>query len=455
MKTLRIAMVSDFFFPNTGGVETHIYKVSQCLLERGHKVVVITHAYGDRKGVRWMANGLKVYYLPVAPFHQSATLPLVFFSLPLFRHILIRERIDLVHAHQAFSTLGHEALLNAGIMGLACCFTDHSLLGFSDASSIHMNKVLKLVLSSVDHVICVSNTSKENTVLRASLDPRLVSVIPNAIDSSQFLPSPASRPGNSRLNVVVVSRLTYRKGVDLLVGLLPLVCAEHPNVDFIIGGDGPKRALLEEVVERHGLSQRVELLGSLKHAEVPGVLARGHIFLNCSLTEAFCIAIVEAASCGLLAVSTAVGGVPEVLPGDMIELGQPSVKAMASALSRAISRVGQIDPLAFHERVEQMYNWRNVATRNEVVYRKVVQGRGASFLDRLGRYYHCGVWAGKVWCIIVVAYFFTWKLIDYLYPAESIESAMDWPSIQNANDRIVNYEKKNRKKKNTQNVNLI
>ncbi len=35
---LRVLMVSDFFYPNTGGVESHIYQLSQCLLARGHKV---------------------------------------------------------------------------------------------------------------------------------------------------------------------------------------------------------------------------------------------------------------------------------------------------------------------------------------------------------------------------------------------------------------------------------
>lgn len=53
-------MVSDFFYPNTGGVESHIYQLSQCLLALGHKVVVLTHAYGDRAGVRYLTNGLKV-----------------------------------------------------------------------------------------------------------------------------------------------------------------------------------------------------------------------------------------------------------------------------------------------------------------------------------------------------------------------------------------------------------
>lgn len=60
-----ICMVSDFFYPNMGGVESHIYQLSQCLLEKGHKVVIVTHAYGDRRGIRYLTNGLKVYYLPL------------------------------------------------------------------------------------------------------------------------------------------------------------------------------------------------------------------------------------------------------------------------------------------------------------------------------------------------------------------------------------------------------
>lgn len=61
----RICMVSDFFYPNMGGVESHIYQLSQCLIEKGYKVVIATHAYGDRRGIRYLTNGLKVYYLPL------------------------------------------------------------------------------------------------------------------------------------------------------------------------------------------------------------------------------------------------------------------------------------------------------------------------------------------------------------------------------------------------------
>ena len=54
-------MVCDFFYPNIGGVESHIYQLSQCLIRQGHKIIVVTHAYDKgRSGVRYLSNGLKV-----------------------------------------------------------------------------------------------------------------------------------------------------------------------------------------------------------------------------------------------------------------------------------------------------------------------------------------------------------------------------------------------------------
>lgn len=53
-------MASDFFYPNMGGVEEHIFNLSQCLLMKGYKVIVLTHSYQDRVGIRYMTNGLKV-----------------------------------------------------------------------------------------------------------------------------------------------------------------------------------------------------------------------------------------------------------------------------------------------------------------------------------------------------------------------------------------------------------
>ncbi|XP_068687854.1 phosphatidylinositol N-acetylglucosaminyltransferase subunit A-like [Montipora foliosa] len=421
----NICMVSDFFYPNMGGVESHIYQLSQCLIQRGHKVVVVTHSYGKRSGVRYVTNYLKVYYLPFGTFHNQCTLPTLYTTLPLMRCIFLREKITIVHGHSAFSTFCHDAILHARTMGLHTVFTDHSLFGFADASSIITNKFLQFSLADIDHVICVSHTSKENTVLRASMNPQMVSVIPNAVDANVFTPD-TSRKTLGKIIIVVVSRLVYRKGMDLLAGILPIMCANHADVQFIIAGDGPKRALLEEVCEQCKLGDRVKFLGKLEHEKVRDVLVQGDIFLNTSLTEAFCIAIVEAASCGLQVVSTKVGGVPEVLPSDMIKMAEPSIKSLVVALDKAVQDARSktiLAPEEAHARIKTMYTWQNVARRTEIVYDVVGTVPCVSFDERLKRLYQCGRIAGKIFCVLAVIDLFLLWFLDWLFPRKNIDIA--------------------------------
>ena len=75
---MKICLISDFFIPNLGGVEMHMYNIAQCLIERGHKVIVCTSTYGDERcGVRYLSNGLKVYYLPTIVMVSQTTHPQV------------------------------------------------------------------------------------------------------------------------------------------------------------------------------------------------------------------------------------------------------------------------------------------------------------------------------------------------------------------------------------------
>ncbi|KAH9277473.1 N-acetylglucosaminyl-phosphatidylinositol biosynthetic protein [Echinococcus granulosus] len=269
--------------------------------------------------VKELATCPEVYCIPYRSFYSQVVFITVFGGLTIVRDIFIRENVDVVHGHSAFSPLALESLMHAKALGLRALFTDHSLFGFADLSSILAN---------------------QNTVLRGGMEPERVYVIPNAIDPCAFTPDPARRDPNN-ITVVVVSRLVYRKGADLLAAIIPPLCSTFPKLRFIIGGDGPKRLALEEMRERHNLHFRVEILGALPNHKVRDVLVRGDIFLNVSLTESFCIAIVEAASCGLLVVSTKVGGVPEVLPPHMIRLSPVSASGLASTLANAIEEIRQ------------------------------------------------------------------------------------------------------------------
>lgn len=422
----RVCMASDFFYPNVGGVEAHIFNLSQCLLRRNHRVIVLTHSYGDRVGIRYMTNGLKVYYLPIKTFYSQCVLPSMIASLPLIRYILVRERITIVHGHSAFSALAHETMMIAELMGLKTVFTDHSLFGFADTSAIVTNKFLELSLADCHHCICVSHIGKENTVLRARVNHDRVSVIPNAVDTTVFTPK-TDNVYRGEVVIVVVSRLVYRKGIDLLAQVIVDLCQTYSNLRFLIGGDGPKRSLLEDVRDKNYLHDRVELLGRLELREVVETLKRGNIFLNTSLTEAYCMAIVEAASCGLKVVSTRVGGIPEVLPPALIYLAEPHVPSLLISLNEAINDFingDVIPPEECHRVVRTLYTWQNVTSRTEIVYDSVSMQSSSSLKEKFLKYLPSGAYP---FLIVVALMYIILQCLEWWVPRKHIDTAKDLP----------------------------
>lgn len=427
-ESYNIALVSDFFYPQPGGVELHIYHLAQNLIDRGHSVVIATHAYGDRQGIRVLTNGLKVYYMPVAVVYRQSAFPTVFSAFPLLRQIFIREQIDIVHGHGSCSSLCHEAIIHANTMGLRTLFTDHSLFGFSDVVSIIHNKLLKFTLTDIGHVICVSHTCKENTVLRANLDPSIVSVIPNAVVHEDFKPA-VVRPSLNKITVVVISRLFQNKGADLLTAIIPRICSDRKDIRFLIAGDGPKFIDLEQMRERYQLQDRVELIGSIRHEQVRDVMVQGQIYLHPSLTEAFGTVLVEAASCGLLVVTTNVGGIPEVLPSKMTVFANPEEDSLVDAVNEAVSKLkeNRVDTSKFHSEIKELYGWADVARRTEKVYDKVMKQEKQPVLNRLIKFYNAGTWAGVLFVLCVVVDYLILGVLEIFYPADGIEHAIKWP----------------------------
>lgn len=307
----------------------------------------------------------------------------------------------------------------------------------------------------------------------------MVSVIPNAVVAENFRPlHHPSYPADSALlpfgsnqqatplaqhlgpndiiTIVVISRLFYNKGTDLLIAVIPRILATHPNVRFIIAGSGPKAIDLEQMLERNVLQDRVEMLGPVRHEEVRDVMVRGHIYLHPSLTEAFGTVIVEAASCGLYVVCTQVGGIPEVLPGHMTVFAKPEEDDLVTATARAIAalRSNKVRTENFHDQVKKMYSWTDVARRTERVYNGIsgvlseeefygydaadaaswsaTRGRAGvqsfALIDRLKRYYGCGIWAGKLFCLCVVIDYLLFLLLEMLAPRDQIDIARSWPA---------------------------
>ena len=397
-KPLSILLISDFFCPKVGGVEVHIYQLAVSLIRLGCKVTVLTHHRKNRQGVKIMGNGIKVYFIPLITLYDDTSMPILYGSLKRIREICYLEKIDIFHCHQSASILALEGVFHGKMLGKNIIFTDHSLFGFTHLYEVSLNKVLRVFFSDVDETISVSHIAEENLILRGLINPRNTHTIPNAIDNTKFLPPTEeeldelkqqsqknSEEKDETITIISVSRQAYRKGTDLLIEIIPEICKQLPNVNFIIGGDGPKKKLLDIMVDELGLKDRVTLKGFLAHKNVRDVMIQGQIFLNTSLTESFCIAIVEAASAGLYTIATDVGGVGEVLPEHMVKLVKPDKESIIQAIKETIKNYDKIKEKIKnnYSSLKSIYNWDKVAKKTMLVYDKALKKTDISFITRI------------------------------------------------------------------------
>lgn len=201
-----------------------------------------------------MANGLKVYHLPLLPVLRNDVSMFALLNItPVIRHILVREHVDICHGHLSTSITMAMIMIVAKAIGIKTVVTEHTHFAYNDVGCINLNKMCKWYLKDVDASICVSHACKDNFTLRAKINPYTCFTIPNAVDTNKFQPNPSLRYPVNRINIVCISRLTMKKGIDFLIDIIPIVLDRYPNAYFIIGGDGEKISILKELIKKYGL----------------------------------------------------------------------------------------------------------------------------------------------------------------------------------------------------------
>ncbi|CAB1127682.1 putative Glycosyl transferase [Candidatus Hydrogenisulfobacillus filiaventi] len=158
-------------------------------------------------------------------------------------------------------------------------------------------------------------------------------MLPNAYDTRRFVPLPEALPWPP-LRLVVVARLVPEKGVDTALEAAARLEAAGRTVRLDIVGDGPLRPQLEGLGRRLGLGGRVRFHGFSPRPEQ--WLCRAHILLLPSRAEAFGNVIVEAGACGVPAVASRTGGIPEQVQDGITGLLVPpdNPDALAAAVLR-------------------------------------------------------------------------------------------------------------------------
>ncbi len=111
--------------------------------------------------------------------------------------------------------------------------------------------------------------------------------------------------------IVSVGRFVAYKGYDHLLEAAQLIARDHPDLEWVIAGDGELRGELEAQCRRLSLDRHVHFLGWRE--DLPDVLSLADLFVSPAVGEHFGRVLIEAMAMGKAVVATRSGGVPEIV----------------------------------------------------------------------------------------------------------------------------------------------
>lgn len=161
-----------------------------------------------------------------------------------------------------------------------------------------------------NRVVAVSPRLKSDLVSKYGVPPAKVVVIGNGVDTDRLYPGEGA-PGH---RAVFVGRLEdVQKNVFLLPKILARAATLDPEAHLTVVGSGPDAERLRERFSALGLGDRVELLGRVDSAEIPGILRRHGVFLLPSRFEGCSNSTLEAMACGCVPILSRLPGISDQL----------------------------------------------------------------------------------------------------------------------------------------------
>ncbi|MFL5804817.1 MAG: glycosyltransferase family 4 protein [Roseiflexaceae bacterium] len=367
--TLRILMVTPRYFPDMGGVETHVSEVTRRLAHAGADVTILTTDRTGRRPASERLDGVSLRRVRAWPARRD------YYFAPGIARAITDGPWDVVHCQSYHTLVAPLAMLAARRANIPYVVTFH---GGGHSSRLRnalrggQSALLRPLLARAARLIAIARfeIALYSSRLRLSTD-RFV-FIPNGAE----LPCLAQRAPTHADGALIVSvgRLERYKGHHRAITALPEVLKQRPDARLRIVGAGPYEPDLRRLAQRLGLSERVEI-GAIPPTDRQGMaalLSSAALVALLSDYETHPIAALEALALGRPVLVTHTSGLGELADQGLarsVPLGS-SPAQVASAILEQLRR-----PLA-PARVD-LPSWDDCATNLLQLYHLVV-GRSMS-----------------------------------------------------------------------------
>lgn len=298
---MRIAMMTDSYFPTRDGVVTSICTIKESLEELGHEVFIIApepEKEYRQEGVYYFKSirfkSYDGYYVPIFPSNKI--------------EILKEIDPDVIHIH-GVATMALRGLVCGHTLKLPTVMTFHTMV--DDAAQYYspiklppetMNRLiwiyLRQILKRMD--VVVTPTSCIGTeIISHGAECRNMVTVPTGAKTEVFHPGLpyddlVARYGLEGKRVIVhVGRVSYEKDIDMVIRAMSKVDAH-----LLIVGKGPAKDDMERLVGELGLDDKITFTGFVSDEELPRFYNMADMVISASKFETQGLTILEAMATG-------------------------------------------------------------------------------------------------------------------------------------------------------------
>ncbi|TCL70992.1 glycosyltransferase involved in cell wall biosynthesis [Hydrogenispora ethanolica] len=242
---------------------------------------------------------------------------------------------------------------------------------------------MPFIVERADHIISVSEASKNDLITVFGLDPDKIAVIPSG-PSAAYQPLPKERTApwlrkKYRLScryILYVGGLNPRKNVSELVYAYSKIIGDLPDQQrlVILGGESKHLDKLKRLAEALSIQDDVIFPGFVPTEDLPYFYNGADLFVYPSFYEGFGLPPIEAMACATPVITSNVSSLPEVVGDAALTVSPTDTLALAEAILQVLTSPALRESLIKKGLQQcQRYNWTKIATQVLEVYRKVQQ----------------------------------------------------------------------------------
>ena len=227
-------------------------------------------------------------------------------------------------------------------------------------------------MNNADHIITVSNLTRQTAIEKYGSNPDKVTTVHNAVEPlSEEIRSIKMQKGKDKV-VTFLGRITMQKGPEYFVEAASRVLAKTHNVRFVMAGSGDMMEKMIRLAADRDIADRFHFTGFLKGRQVYEMLAASDVYIMPSVSEPFGISPLEAMQMGVPSIISKQSGCAEILE-NVIKVDYWDINALADSIYSIIKYPALYNHLREKGLAEiDTIQWKKAGAKVIDIYHKVI-----------------------------------------------------------------------------------